>query len=122
MKHRIIEFKPKTDDRGTLVPIEEEGDIPFKIRRVFYIYGAPDIVERGGHAHAECEQVIICVVGYTNVTIEEDGESFYYELYQKQNHGIYIPKGVKVTYSSSPFSVALVLASQPYDPEDYIYE
>lgn len=119
-KCKIVEFKDFGDERGKLVVIEGNQDIPFEIKRVFYIYGSDDSVIRGQHANRESEFVLINVSGESKVYIDDGNENFIVEL-NKPMMGIYIPKMVwKNMYDFSADSVLLVLASTHYDGKEYI--
>lgn len=123
MKHgsRILEFPQHGDKRGWLVAIEENQDIPFAIRRIFYIYGSDDSVVRGQHANRRSEFVLINVRGSCRVrTVETNGEIREFVL-EKPHTGIYIPRMVwKDMYGFSSDSILLCLASEHYDGEEYI--
>ena len=116
----IINFKDLGDERGKLVVIEGEQNIPFAIKRVFYIYGSDSTVIRGQHANRESEFVLINVAGNSKVRITNGREEFVVEL-NKPMMGVYIPKMVwKDMYDFSSDSVLLVLASTHYDGKEYI--
>ena len=116
----IINFKDFGDERGKLVVIEGEQNIPFAIKRVFYIYGSDSTVIRGQHANRESEFVLINVAGNSKVRITDGREEFVVEL-NKPMMGVYIPKMVwKDMYDFSSDSVLLVLASTHYDGSEYI--
>ena len=116
----IINFKDFGDERGKLVVIEGEQNIPFAIKRVFYIYGLDSTVIRGQHANRESEFVLINVAGNSKVRITDGREEFVVEL-NKPMMGVYIPKMVwKDMYDFSSDSVLLVLASTHYDGKEYI--
>ena len=117
---KIINFKDLGDERGKLVVIEGNKDIPFEIQRVFYIYGSDNEVVRGQHANRESEFVLINVAGTSKVRITDGKEEFIVEL-NKPMMGVYIPKMVwKDMYDFSADSVLLVLASTHYDGKEYI--
>ena len=119
-KCKIFQFRDFGDERGKLVVIEGERDIPFKIERVFYIYGSDDTVVRGQHANRESEFILINVSGQSKVYVDDGYENFVIEL-NKPMMGIYIPKMVwKNMYDFSADSVLLVLASTHYDANEYI--
>ena len=117
---KIINFKDLGDERGKLVVIEGNKDIPFEIQRVFYIYGSDKEVVRGQHANRESEFVLINVAGTSKVRITDGKDEFIVEL-NKPMMGVYIPKMVwKDMYDFSSDSVLLVLASTHYDGKEYI--
>ncbi|AEA46581.1 sugar 3,4-ketoisomerase [Archaeoglobus veneficus] len=117
---RMIDFPVVTDYRGNLTFIEECKHVPFEIKRVYYLYDVPTGATRGGHAHIELEQVIIALSGSFEVIID-DGYTRKKVFLNRPHYGLYIPRGIwreLVNFSSN--SVALVLASMPYDEKDYI--
>ena len=118
--YRKLQFADLGDDRGKLVVAEGELDIPFRIERVFYIYGSDDSVVRGQHANRESEFVLINVSGSSKVMITDGTNKEIVEL-NRPMEGVYIPKMIwKEMYDFSPDSVLLVLASTHYDGSEYI--
>lgn len=116
----VIEFKDLGDERGKLVVIEGNKNIPFDIKRVFYIYGSDSTVVRGQHANRESEFVLINVAGKSKVRIT-DGKEENIVILDRPMMGVYIPKMVwKDMYDFSEDSVLLVLASTHYDGTEYI--
>lgn len=117
----FLSFSQKGDERGHLVVVEGLEDVPFEIKRVFYIYGSDSKVIRGRHANRDSEFVLINVSGSSKVrTVEKDGTEVVFTL-DEPHTGVYIPKGVwKDMYCFSPDSVLLVLASTHYDAGEYI--
>lgn len=116
----ILQFADLGDERGKLVVIEGGINIPFDIKRVFYIYGSDSTVIRGQHANIESEFVLINVAGKSKVRITDGKEEFVVEL-NKPMMGVYIPKMVwKDMYDFSKDSVLLVLASTHYNGKEYI--
>ena len=117
---KALNFKDLGDERGKLVVIEGNQDIPFEIKRTFYIYDSDSDVVRGQHANRESEFVLINVAGSSKVRITDGKEEFVVEL-NKPMMGVYIPKMVwKDMYDFSNDSVLLVLASTHYDGKEYI--
>ena len=118
--YRKLKFADLGDDRGKLVVAEGEIDIPFAIKRVFYIYGSDDSIVRGQHANRDSEFVLINVAGSSKVMIT-DGEDKEIVTLSRPMEGLYLPKMVwKEMYDFSPDSVLLVLASTHYDGKEYI--
>lgn len=116
----ILRFRDLGDERGKLVAIEGAQEIPFEIKRVFYIYDSDPAVVRGQHANRDSEFVLINVAGKSKVRITDGKEEFVAEL-NKPMMGVYIPKMIwKDMYDFSPDSVLLVLASTHYDGGEYI--
>ena len=117
---KVLNFKDLGDERGKLVVIEGNEDIPFEIKRTFYIYDSDSDVVRGQHANRDSEFVLINVAGSSRVRITDGKEEFVVEL-NKPMMGVYIPKMVwKDMYDFSNDSVLLVLASTHYDGKEYI--
>lgn len=118
---RMLDFPQKGDERGQLVIAEGGIDIPFEIKRVFYIYGSDADVIRGQHANRRTEFVLINVAGTSKVKVKDgEGNEAIYCL-NRPHTGIYLPTMVwKDMYDFSHDSVLLVLASEHYDPEEYI--
>ncbi|MDE7273225.1 MAG: FdtA/QdtA family cupin domain-containing protein [Lachnospiraceae bacterium] len=119
-KCRLIEFSQKGDERGHLVVVEGNQDVPFDIKRVFYIYGSDKNVIRGRHANYNTEFVLINVAGTSKVKVDDGTNQKVFHL-DRPHIGIYLPRMVwKDMYDFSEDSVLLVLASQHYDAQEYI--
>ena len=120
-KVKMLEFPQRGDDRGHLVIVEGNQDIPFDIKRAFYIYGSDADVVRGQHANRESEFVLINVAGKSKVKVKDgEGNEAIYSL-NRPHTGIYLPTMVwKDMYDFSDNSVLLVLASTHYNPDEYI--
>ena len=117
---RLLEFDEKGDERGRLVIVEGAKDVPFEIKRIFYIYGSDRDVVRGKHANRDSEFVLINVSGTSKVMVTDGKQRQIVELI-KPRQGVYLPKMVwKEMYDFSPDSVLLVLASTHYDGNEYI--
>ena len=120
-KVKMLEFPQRGDERGHLVIVEGNQDIPFDIKRVFYIYGSDSDVVRGQHANRKTEFVLINVAGKSKVKVKDgQGNEAIYCL-NRPHTGIYLPTMVwKDMYDFSEDSVLLVLASEHYDVSEYI--
>ena len=118
---KILEFSDLGDERGNLVVVKGEGfDIPFDIKRVFYIYGSDAEVIRGRHANRRTEFVMINVSGKSKVKVDNGFEQKVIEL-NRPRMGLYLTTMVwKDMYDFSQDSVLLVLASEHYDAAEYI--
>ena len=120
MMYKLLNFADLGDERGKLVVVEGGIDIPFDIKRVFYIYGSDSTVVRGQHANLNSEFVLINVAGTSKVKIT-DGKSEDIVVLDKPMKGVYLPKMVwKEMYDFSPDSVLLVLTNTHYDGKEYI--
>lgn len=122
-KYKVLEFKEYGDDRGNLVVAEGSGfDVPFDIRRVFYMYGSDGGIKRGNHANRYTEFVLINVSGSSKVLVD-DGEHKEIIVLDKPRMGLYLaPMVWKEMYDFSEDSVLLVLASEHYIDSEYIRE
>ena len=118
---KMLNFQEKGDERGRLVIVEGGQDIPFEIKRVFYIYGSDPNVVRGRHANRKSHFVLINVAGTSKVrVVDHKGNEMIIHL-SRPHTGVYIPAMVwKDMYDFSPDSVLLVLSSEHYDPDEYI--
>lgn len=119
-KYKVIEFPEMGDERGNLVVVEGEQLVPFKINRVFYMYGSDDTVVRGQHANRESEFVLINVSGTSKVRVTDGREEAIIEL-NKPRMGLYLSTMLwKDMYDFSPDSVLLVLTNTHYNGAEYI--
>lgn len=118
---QMLEFKEMGDERGHLVVCEGGIDVPFDIKRIFYIYGSDAEVIRGRHANRKTEFVLINVAGTSKVKVlDGKGNEVIFSL-NRPHTGVYLPKMVwKDMYDFSEDSVLLCLASEHYQPDEYI--
>lgn len=113
-------FPPHGDDRGQLVAIEQQKDIPFEIKRVYYIYDTLPDVRRGYHAHKNLEQMLICVHGSCKILLDNGKEKETVTL-NDPTQGLYITHNIwHEMFDFSSDAVLLVLASEYYCEDDYI--
>ncbi len=113
-------FQPHGDDRGQLVSLEEYNDIPFEIKRVYYMYDTVSGVVRGHHAHRNLQQILFCVHGSCKVLLDNGKEKKVVPL-EKPYEGVYIANNMwREMYDFSPDAVLMVLASEVYNESDYI--
>lgn len=121
-KCKIIELPKITDVRGSLTFIEQNNHVPFEIKRVYYLYDVPGGETRGGHAHKQLQQFIVAAMGSFDVILDDGFEKKRFHL-NRSYYGLYIPRMVwREVDNFSSGSVCLVLASELYDREDYIYD
>ena len=120
-QYKIIKFRDLGDERGNLVVIEGDGmDIPFDIKRVFYIYGSDATVVRGQHANRESEFLMVNVSGTSKVRVTNGSEEEIIEL-NEPGMGLYLPKMLwKDMYDFSADSVLVVMSNKHYDGNEYI--
>lgn len=117
---RIIDLPKFLDKRGNLSFIEEFKHIPFKIERTYWIYDVPGGEERGGHAYKENEEFIVALSGSFDVTLDNGCEKHKFSL-NRSYYGLYVPKGWwRVMDNFSTNSLAMIMSSIPYSPDDYI--
>ncbi|WP_449621674.1 sugar 3,4-ketoisomerase [Robertmurraya sp. Marseille-Q9965] len=120
MNTALLDFQIISDQRGSLVALEQLRHIPFEIKRVYYIYGTNHKEKRGFHAHLQLQQVLICVSGSCKI-IMDDGKNRKEYILNKPNHGLFIDKFIwREMIDFSDDCVLLVLASDFYDELDYI--
>lgn len=113
-------FQPHGDERGQLVALEEEKDIPFVIKRVYYMYDTVDGVVRGKHAHKSLEQILVCIHGKCKILLD-NGKEKKVVLLEKPYEGLYVSNNIwREMYDFSEDAVLMVLASDFYNEEDYI--
>ncbi len=120
-KIKIIRFRDLGDERGNLVVIEGDGiDIPFDIKRVFYIYGSDATVVRGKHANRQSEFLMVNVSGTSKVRVTDGYEEMVVSL-DEPGLGLYLPKMLwKDMYDFSKDSVLVVMSNMHYDGSEYI--
>lgn len=118
---KLLEFPDHGDERGNLIVVEGDRDIPFPIARAFYMYDSDSTVVRGCHANRRSQFVLINVAGSSKVKVKDGkGNEAIYCL-NRPHTGVYLPEMVwKDMYDFSPDSVLLVLSSEHYDAAEYI--
>ena len=125
MKHlntALIDFPKITDPRGNLTVAQAFTDVPFAIQRAYWVYDVPAGECRGGHAHKLCKEVLIALSGSFHVTVD-NGEEQKAVLLNHPYQGLLIDTDVWRTLDDfSSGAVCLVLASEPFDEDDYIRE
>ena len=113
-------FSPHGDERGQLVALEEIKDIPFEIKRVYYIYDTLPDVRRGFHAHKNLKQLLVCTSGECKILLD-DGENKEVIALNKPTEGLFVEGCIwREMFDFSPGAVLMVLASDYYDESDYI--
>jgi dTDP-4-dehydrorhamnose 3,5-epimerase-like enzyme len=115
----LLELKTHSDKRGNLTVIEKE--IPFSIKRLFYIYGVDESI-RGGHRHHKTYQAAICIHGSCIVSNNDGLLKHDYVLNHPSKCLILEPKDWHTMHHFTPAAVLLVLASEYFDSADYIFE
>lgn len=117
----IVEINNVHEKRGKLAVLEKDN-VPFLIKRVYYLYDVPSDAYRGGHAHIKQESLIIALSGSFQVVLD-DGKNRKTMMLNKPNKGLYVPTGIwRELEDFSAGSVCLVIASTEFDENDYIRE
>lgn len=117
---KMVSFKTFGGEWGNLNAIEGGDDLPFEIRRVYYITKVPERVTRGFHSHRKLEQVLLCVNGSVSIRVKTPFEEEVVSLNDPAK-GLYIGHMVwREMFDFSPGAVLLVLASEHYTEDDYI--
>lgn len=120
MNYKIINFQKHGDERGMLIALESNKEIPFEIKRVYYMYDTLSNVRRGFHAHKILKQILICIHGECKIHLD-DGIETREVLLDKPYEGLYISNDIwREMYDFSSDAVLMVLASELYDESDYI--
>jgi len=120
MDTKIFKFKVNGDERGSLISLEQNKNIPFNIKRVYYIYGTKKDIIRGKHSHPNLEQVVICVNGYCKFLLD-DGKDKKIIILNSPNIGLYIGKNIwREMYDFSSDCVLVVLVDKYYSEKEYI--
>jgi oxalate decarboxylase/phosphoglucose isomerase-like protein (cupin superfamily) len=117
---KLVDLPKIPDLRGNLSFIEEDTHLPFKIRRVYWIYDVPGGQHRGGHSFRMTEELIVALSGSFDVILH-DGKGEYRYTLNRSYYGIYVPKMIwRMMENFSTNSLALIIASTDYDEGDYI--
>jgi dTDP-4-dehydrorhamnose 3,5-epimerase-like enzyme len=120
MLGNLIQWKSLGDERGELISLEAQKNIPFAIQRVYYIFNTQSDVRRGFHAHKKLEQVLVCINGRCSILLDDGRQRITVQL---DSPAIGLPVGAMIwheMYDFSPGAVLIVLASAHYDEDDYI--
>lgn len=118
----IVDFNIMGDERGSLIALENNKNIPFEIKRVYYIFNTKKEVARGFHAHKKLEQIAVCVSGKCRIVLD-DGINHEDAWLDSPDKGLYIGDMVwREMHDFSSDCVLLVFASEYYDENDYIHD
>lgn len=119
-KVKLIHLPKIIDERGNLSFLEEENQIPFKIKRNYWIYDVPGGEVRGGHSYKENEEIIIALSGSFDVVLNDGSEKKTFSL-NRSYFGLYVPKGMwRHMENFSTNSFAFIVASTEYNENDYV--
>lgn len=117
---KMLPFTKRGEELGVLTAVEELKDIPFAVKRVYYITRVPEQVTRGFHSHRALEQVLLCLNGSVKIRVKTPFEEEVIPLTNDSN-GLYIGHMVwREMFDFTPGAVLMVLASEYYTEEDYI--
>ncbi|MCE9925856.1 FdtA/QdtA family cupin domain-containing protein [Aeromonas media] len=120
MKINFIQFQTHGDDRGSLISLEQEKNIPFEIQRIYYIFNTKEGVRRGFHAHKKLKQIAIVISGSCRFVLD-DGKERIDILMDNPGQGLYIDSFIwREMYNFSEDCVLLVIADKRYEEVDYI--
>ena len=116
----VIDIGKISGNSGNITVVENNSNIPFEIKRVFYLYDIPGGESRGAHSHKHCHQFLVAASGSFEVMLD-DGKTKRFVQLKRPYVGLHIPPGIwasEINFSSG--SICLVFASQNYDAADYI--
>ncbi|SHE64049.1 WxcM-like, C-terminal [Psychroflexus salarius] len=117
---QLIEINQIGDRRGHISVIENNREVPFEVKRVFYLYDIPGGESRGAHAHVECHQLLIAASGGFQVEVNDTKNKHVFSL-GRPNQALHVPPGIwasEINFTSG--AICLVLASHEYDEQDYL--
>jgi len=119
---RLFEIRSFEDNRGGLSVIEQENDISFEIKRLYYLYDTSINLVRGVHAHKKLEQIIIAFSGIFEILLD-DGKERKNFILDRPNLGLYVCPGIwREVYPIEDNGVCAILASRKYEEGDYIHD
>jgi dTDP-4-dehydrorhamnose 3,5-epimerase-like enzyme len=117
---KLVELPKYLDQRGNLSFVQNNAQIPFEIKRTYWIYDVPGGEARGGHAYKETEEFVIAISGAFDVTVDDGKEKKTFSL-NRSYYGLYIPKGLwREIENFSTNSFALEFASTSFNEDDYV--
>lgn len=120
MQVNVVELDEHGDNRGTLIALEQNKNIPFEIKRVYYMFDTKPGVRRGYHAHKCLKQILICVHGECKILLDNGHEQEIVHL-DRPNKGLIVESNMwREMFDFSEDAVLMVLASELYDEDDYI--
>lgn len=117
---RIIELEQHHHENGNLSIVESFNELPYEIKRVYFVYDVPGGIERGGHSHHECYEFIVAASGSFDIELFDGKEKITYTL-NRTNRGLLVTPGIwRVLNNFSSGSVCLVIDSHEFDENDYV--
>lgn len=121
-KERIIQLPKIFDSRGSLSFFENNHQIPFEIKRTYWIFDVPGGEKRGGHSFKNSNEFIVAISGSFDILIDNGISKNKYSL-NRSNYGLYVPNLLWRSIDNfSSNSIALIVSSIPYTPDDYIFD
>lgn len=116
----IIELPRINNRAGNITPVTNQENVPFDVKRIFYIYDIPGGEDRGAHAHKDCHQFLIAASGSFEIEMD-DGVNKRTIILNRPYYGLHIPPGIWAAEKGfSSGAICLVLASHKYEENDYI--
>ena len=116
----LITFDKNHQIKGNLTAVTNGSQIPFDVKRIYYLYDVPGGLSRGGHAHIELQQLVVALSGSFDITLDDGNAKRTFQL-SRPNMGLLIPSGLwRELNNFSSGSICLVLASHEYEEGDYI--
>lgn len=113
-------FQQHGDERGMLVAIEKHKDIPFEVKRIYYLYNTKTDARRGFHAHKNLEQILVCISGSCKILLDDGYDRKTINL-ENPFEGLHVSNNMwREMYEFTEGAVLMVLASEYYDEDDYI--
>ena len=116
----LITFEKNHQLKGNLTSVTNHKQVPFDIKRIYYLYDMPGGLSRGAHAHKDLQQLVIALSGSFDITLDDGQTKRTFQL-SRPNMGLLIPSGLwRELYNFSSGSICIVLASALYDEHDYL--
>ncbi len=116
----VMELSKIHNPSGNITIVQSDSDLPFRVKRVYYLYDIPGGSERGGHAHKALQQLIVAASGSFDVILDDGFMKKTVHL-NRPNYGLMVVPGIwREIINFSSGAICLVLASERYDPSDYI--
>jgi dTDP-4-dehydrorhamnose 3,5-epimerase-like enzyme len=116
----IITFDKNHQIKGNLTAVSNSVQLPFDIKRIYYLYDVPGGLSRGGHAHKDLQQLVVALSGSFDITLDDGKAKRTFQL-SRPNMGLLIPSGLwRELNNFSSGSICMVLASELYDEKDYL--
>ena len=116
----LITFEKNHQVKGNLTAVTNNKQVPFDIKRIYYLYDMPGGLSRGAHAHKALQQLVVALSGSFDITLDDSQTKRTFQL-SRPNMGLLIPSGLwRELYNFSSGSICMVLASELYDEQDYL--